>query len=85
MASRKASDFAKLRCSVNLSWTTHGVWRGDPVNTALPVVVVVSEVMPEVMAEVVGRPLQPLFVLSQVNNRLRNEHRHPLLLGLATC
>ena len=48
-------------------------------------VVVVSEVMPEVMAEVVGRPLQPLFVLSQVNNRLRNEHRHPLLLGLATC
>ena len=35
--------------------------------------VVVSEVMPEVMAEVVGRPVQPLFVLSQVNNRLRNE------------
>ena len=35
--------------------------------------VVVSEVMPEAMAEVVGRPVQPLFVLSQVNNRLRNE------------
>ena len=37
---------------------------------------------PEMVAEAVGRPLRPLFVLSQVNNRLRNEHRHPLLLGL---
>ena len=36
----------------------------------------------EMVAEAVGRPLRPLFVLSQVNNRLRNENRHPLLLGL---
>ena len=27
----------------------------------------------EMVAEVVGRPLQPLFVLSQVNNWLRNQ------------
>ena len=36
-------------------------------------VVVVSEVMPEAVTEVVGRPFQPLFILSQVNNRLRSE------------
>ena len=36
-------------------------------------VVGVSEVMPEGLAEAVGRSIQPLFVLSQVNNWLRNQ------------
>ena len=35
--------------------------------------VVAPEMVAEMVAEAVGRPLQPLFVLSQVNNRLRNE------------
>ena len=34
---------------------------------------VVAKAVAEMVAEAVGRPLQPLFVLSQVNNRLRNE------------